>query len=118
MYDAIITPFGFSIYPIHITVIAAILGTVLWRILGVLLVSRLSPDHWLIKISTLTGYAVLSGLMTCLILYPDDAGLADVSLVGRVGMLVVGFVIFQLTNKNIVWAMITGIAFFTIFLYI
>ena len=118
MYGEIMTPFGFTMHPVHITLIAAILGTGLWRVLGVLLVSRLSSDHWLIKISTFTGYAVLSALMACLMIYPDNTGLTDVPLVGRVGMLAIGFLVFQLTHKNMAWGMITGIAFFSIFLYI
>lgn len=116
MYNSIMTPFGIAMHPIHITLIAAVLATALWRVLGVVLVSHLSSDHWMIKISTFTGYAVLSALMTCLMIYPDDVGLAQVPLMGRVGMLVVGFLVFQYTRKNIAWGMITGIAFFTFFL--
>ena len=118
MYTPIITPLGFELSLLYINLIAAALGTAMWRIAGVFLARKLTAEHWIVKISTFTGYAILSGYMAVLLIYPNNPALSDVSTIGRVGALFVTAVTFYLSGKNMLVGLFSGIAFFTIFLYI
>ena len=118
IYMPVQTPFGFSMILFHLNLIAAVIGTAMWRISGILLARELSSDHPIVKISTFTGYSILSGYMAVLLIYPNNPELAAVSDVGRIGTLVVAFVAFRLAKGNLLIAMLSGIAFFSVFMYI
>ena len=117
-YTPLETPFGFALSLIHINLIGAILGTAMWRVAGVLLARTLSSDHPIVKISTFTGYSILAGYMAVLFIYPNNAELASVSDLGRIGTLGVAYLAFRLSGKNLFIAMFSGIAFFSVFMYI
>ena len=118
IYMPVQTPLGFALPLLHINLIAAVLGTAMWRVAGVLLVRRLNSDHPIVRISTFTGYSILSGYMAVLLIYPNNEELASVPDVGRVGALAIAYIAFRLTKGNLLIAMFSGIAFFSVFMYI
>ena len=118
IYMPVQTPFGFTLPLLQLNLIAAIIGTLMWRVSGVLLANSLSSDHPIVKISTFTGYSILSGYMAVLLIYPNNAELAAVSDVGRIGTLFVAGAVYRFAGKNLLLAMFSGIAFFSVFMYI
>ena len=118
IYMPVQTPFGFTMSLLHLNLIAAIIGTAMWRVSGVLLARRLSSDHPIVKISTFTGYSILSGYMAVLLIFPNNAELAATSDIGRIGALATSFLTYILLGRNLLIAMLSGIAFFSVFMYI
>ena len=118
IYMPVQTPFGFTLPLLQFNLLAAIIGTLMWRVSGVLLANSLSSDHPIVKISTFTGYSILSGYMAVVLIYPNSAELAAVSDGARIGTLVITFLVYCITKRNLLIAMVAGIAFFSVFMYI
>ena len=85
-----------------------ILGTFIWRALGVAVANHIDISSDLFQWFNCVSYAMLAGLISRIILIPSGT-LATTPLSDRVTAMVIGFVIFVIFKRNIVWG--TVIAF-------
>ena len=91
-----------------------VLGTFLWRIIGVTIASHINPNGNLFQWFNCVAYALLSGLITRVILIPVGT-LENTAQIDRVLPIILGFFVFFFFNRNIFAATITS---FFIFLLI
>jgi len=95
-----------------LVLVLCIMATFVWRALGVGLATRIDPNGVLFQWFNCVAYAMLAGLITRILVFPVGT-LAHSETVDRVAAMVIGFVIFFLTRRNV----FTGtIAAFLLFL--
>lgn len=98
--------------------VVAILATFVWRLLGAILSTRISPDGVVIQWVTLVSYAMVAGLISRMTLIPLGA-LAETPLPDRVVAMAVAFgVFFAWRRKRILPAVFAGVACLSLFIYI
>ena len=87
-----------------------IAGTFVWRAIGVIIARRIDISSDLFQWFNCVAYAMLSGLITRVILMPSGT-LAQTPSFDRVAAICAGFVVFFLYKRNIFAG--TGLAFIT-----
>ena len=81
-------------------IIAATLGTYLWRGLGVLLSGRIHLESELFSWIACVAYAMIAGLVARILLMPTGM-LADTLVVDRIGACVLALIVYRLTRRNL-----------------
>ena len=97
-----------------IVLLFCILGTFLWRALGVTIASRIDANGALFQWFNCVAYALLSGLITRVIIWPGGS-LENTTQIDRISSILIGLVVFFLLKRNIFAGTIVS---FTIFLII
>ena len=97
----------------YFLLISCILGTLLWRIIGVIIANHINADGNLFQWFSCVAYALLSGLITRLIVLPVGT-LEGVAQIDRIVPLIIGFIVFFFYKRNIFAATITSFIIFLI----
>lgn len=93
--------------------IFAILGTYVWRGLGVLLGARIDTESALFRWVSTVSYAILAGLIARMIIIPLGS-LAETPMEHRILPLLLGFLVFFLFKRNLLLGIITGVGCFSL----
>lgn len=95
-------------WPYLFIAIAGWLATDIWRWLGVIVGNRLNEGSLVLLWVRATATSLVAGVIAKLILYPTGA-LADFDVTLRVIAVVVGFVIFLLAKKQIIYGILSAL---------
>ena len=90
-------------------VFASVLGTYLWRSLGVLLSGRIKVESELFKWVACVAYAMVAGLVSRLLLMPTGL-LAQTTLTERLAGCVLALAAYYLTRRNLLVGCAVGMA--------
>ena len=97
-------------YYLWLLVGLATLGTFIWRFFGVVIGDRIPKDSlWSLWI-TAVGYAMVSGVMMIVIIYPSGL-VAETPLFARISALAAAMIV-VLTTRNILFSTISAIIVF------
>ena len=88
-----------------------IVGTLIWRALGVAVANHIDISSDLFQWFNCVAYAMLAGLISRIILIPSGS-LETTLLFDRVTAMVIGFIIFVVFKKNILWGTLTAFLIF------
>ena len=91
----------------------AILGTYIWRGLGVLLGARIDTEGILFRWVSSVSYAILAGLIARMIVLPIGS-LAESPMEHRLVPIILGFLVFFLFKRNLPFGIITGVGCFSL----
>jgi branched-subunit amino acid transport protein len=97
----------------YFLLIFCILGTFLWRVIGAFIANQINPDGHLFQWFSCVAYALLSGLITRLIILPVGT-LESVAQIDRILPILIGFIVFFFWKRNIFAATITSFSIFLI----
>ena len=90
-----------------------IVGTFFWRAVGVSIASYINPNGALFQWFSCVAYALLSGLITRVILLPSGV-LENTLLLDRILPMLGGFIIFFTLNRNVLASTIAAFILFLI----
>ncbi|HEX9583099.1 MAG TPA: AzlD domain-containing protein [Gammaproteobacteria bacterium] len=90
-----------------------ILGTYLWRALGVAFSARIQPEGAMFRWVNCVSYAMLAGLISRMTILPLGS-LADTPVVIRLGAMGVAICVFFMTRKNVPAGLSAGVATFIV----
>ena len=93
-------------------VFCAILGTIIWRIAGVVLASRIPADGPLMGWVNTMAYAMVSAVLLLILVHPTGV-LATTSLEHRLIGLAVGLLV-MLLSKRLIISLLCGIGAFAL----
>ena len=93
--------------------IFAIVGTYVWRGLGVLLGARIDTEGVLFRWVSSVSYAILAGLIARMIFIPIGS-LADSPIEHRLIPILLSFLVFYLFKRNLPLAIVTGVSCFSL----
>lgn len=88
-----------------------IIGTYLWRGLGVAFSTRIHPEGALFRWVTCVSYAMLAGLISRMLVLPIGS-LADTPLSIRLGAMAVAVIVFFLFGRSLLPGLAAGVATF------
>ena len=97
-------------------VLLAFLGTIGWRILGVAVGGRLNPESGFFVWVNAVAYAMVSGVMMLLVMFPRGAA-ASTLLEARLAGLAIALGV-MLWRRNMVMAVIAGLGGYAIVTWI
>lgn len=86
-------------------------ATYLWRAIGTTIAAKIDPDSDLFQWIACVAYGLFAGLIARIIIFP--VGVLEQSvMIDRVGAMVLGFIVFFLTRRNIFAATFTAAGVF------
>lgn len=88
-----------------------ILGTYLWRVLGVAFSARIRPEGAMFRWVNCVSYAMLAGLISRMTILPLGS-LADTPVIIRLVAMGIAIGVFFLTRKNLPAGLSAGVATF------
>ena len=102
----------YSLIESWMAVIMAMIATGFWRVLGLLLSKRISSSGWLINLINAVAYAMVSGVMMLIIVFPTGI-LSSSSLDHRLIGLMTAIAVMFLSNRIMI-SIFSGIGAFAI----
>jgi len=75
-------------------------ATYLWRAIGTTIAAKIDPDSDLFQWIACVAYGLFAGLIARIIVFPVGV-LEQSAMIDRLGAMVIGFIIFFLTRRNI-----------------
>ena len=93
-----------------LAVILACLGTVIWRLIGVIFYNKISEDGMLIKWINAVAYSMVSAVMMMILVYPSGI-LANTSIEHRLIALGIGILLIVFYGKLLYAILISMISF-------
>jgi branched-subunit amino acid transport protein len=90
-------------------VLAACVGTYLWRGIGVALSGRIRPESEVLDWVTCIAYATLAGLISRILLVPGGL-LAETALVERLVACALGLAAYYASRRSVPIAVLVGVA--------
>ena len=97
-------------------VLFAILGTMVWRIIGVLLASRIPTDGPVMGWVNTMAYAMVSAVLILILVHPIGV-LATTSLDQRLFGLVVGLLV-MFFSKRLIFSLLCGVCAFALAIHV
>ena len=92
--------------------IVASFGIFIWRFLGLVLSSKINKDSFFAKWINAVAFAMTTGLMVRIIIYPSGA-LAETELFERLIPFLIGVIAFLLFSKTPILGLMVGILAFS-----
>lgn len=106
-----------ALWPYLFILIAGVIATDMWRWLGVVAGRRLDENSELFIWVKATATALVAGVIAKQIIYPSGV-LADSSAALRVGAASIGFVVFLLAGKRMIFGIAAALAVLAAGLYL
>ena len=91
----------------------SILGTAVWRLIGVVVSGKIRPDSALFNWFYCVAYAMLAGLISRMIILPE-AALAETELWHRLLALALGMTVFFLRGRALLLGCLVGLVSFIV----
>ena len=92
--------------------IVASFGIFIWRFLGLVLSSKINKDSFFAKWINAVAFAMTTGLMVRIIIYPSGA-LADTELLERLIPFLIGVIAFLFFSKTPILGLMIGVLAFS-----
>lgn len=93
--------------PIAYVLVAGVLATASWRVLGVAAVSRIPLDHSAIEWARMVAVAIVAGQAAILVVNPMG-GLAELPVWQRVGAVALGFCVYHFNGRSVLLGVAAG----------
>lgn len=93
--------------PLVYVLVAGVLATASWRLLGVAAISKIPLDHPAIEWARMVAVAIVAGQAAILVVNPMG-GLADLPVWQRIGAVFLGFGVYHFNGRSVLLGVAAG----------